>query len=108
MQPLKEQEKTQLWLSQFDHRPGDRELAERLLDSINYCPLNEFKTSLTTLIKRSLPLKEPRHSSLSVSYKKPRPSTPGLYKEKKTYSPRSKKKHVRAYGAAAQAIQSLT
>lgn len=69
MQPLKEQEKTQLWLSQFDHRPGDRELAERLLDSINYCPLNEFKTSLTTLIKRSLPLKEPRHSSLSVSYK---------------------------------------
>ena len=48
-----EQEKTQLWLNQFDKRPGDRELAEVLLDSINYCPLNEFKNSLTKLIKAS-------------------------------------------------------
>lgn len=44
--------KTQLWLNQFDKRPGDRELAEVLLDSINYCPLNEFKNSLTKLIKK--------------------------------------------------------
>lgn len=32
---IQEQEKTQPWLNQFDKRPGDRELAEALLDSIN-------------------------------------------------------------------------
>lgn len=57
MQPLKEQEKTKLWLSQFDNRPGDFQLAEKLLDSINYCPFNEFKNSLAKLVKGQLPPK---------------------------------------------------
>lgn len=38
MQPLREQEKTKLWLSQYDNKPADRQLAEKLLDSISYCP----------------------------------------------------------------------
>lgn len=109
MQPLREQEKTKLWLSQFDHRPGDRDLAEKLLDSINYCPLNEFKSSLTALIKRALPLKETSALFIERELQKTKAKyPPPLYKEKKTYSPRSKKRHLRAYGAAAQAIQSLT
>ena len=57
VQSLKEQEKTQLWLDQFGS-PADRLLAEKLLDSISYCPLNEFKNSLTKLIKNTLPSKK--------------------------------------------------
>ncbi len=107
--PLKEQEKTQLWLSQFDSRPSDRQLAETLLDSINYCPLNEFKNSLTKLIKSELPPQE--ISALFIERELPKTKAklpPPIYKQKKTYNPRSKKKHLRAYGAAVQAVKSLT
>lgn len=109
MQPLKEQEKTQLWLSQFDNRPSDRQLAETLLDSINYCPLNEFKNSLTRLIKSELPLKKTSAFFIERELQKTRAKLPPpIYKQKKTYNPRSKKKHLRAYGAAVQAVKSLT
>lgn len=33
---------------------------------------------------------------------------PPFYKQKKTLNPRSKRKHLRAHGAAKQAVQSLT
>lgn len=109
MQPLKEQEKTKLWLSQFDNKSADRQLAEKLLDSINYCPLNEFKNSLTRLVKGELPLKST--SALFIE-RELQPTTaklpPPIYKQIKTYNPGSKKKHMRAYGAAMQAVQSLT
>lgn len=109
MQPLREQEKTKLWLSQFSQRSGDRELAEKLVDSISYCPLNEFKSSLTTLIKQVLPLKETSALFIERELQKTKSKyPPPIYKQKKAYNARSKKKHLRAYGAAAQAVQSLT
>lgn len=107
--PLQEQEKTQLWLNQFDKRPGDRELAEVLLDSINYCPLNEFKNSLAKLIKSELPMR--RSSALFIERELQKTKAklpPPFYKQKKARNSRSKKKHLRAYGAAKQAVQSLT
>ena len=104
-----EQEKTQLWLNQFDKRPGDRELAEVLLDSINYCPLNEFKNSLTKLIKSELPLKKSAALFIERELQKTKAELPPpFYKQKKTRNSRSKRKHLRAYGAAKQAFQSLT
>ncbi|HDS1818188.1 MULTISPECIES: hypothetical protein [Pseudomonas] len=109
MHALKEQEKTQLWLSQFDNNANDRQLAEKLLDSVNYCPLNEFKQSLFNLIKRTLP---PKSTSALFIERELQPTTaelpPPIYKSVKTYNPRSKKKHLRAYGAAVHAVQSLT
>jgi len=109
VQPLKEQEKTKLWLSQFDNRLADRLLAEKLLNSVNYCPLNEFKHSLFNLIKSKLPLR----STSALFIERELQSTtadlpPPIYKAVKTYNPRSKKKHMRAYGAAMHAVQSLT
>lgn len=112
MQPLKEQEKTQLWLSQFPN-PSDRQLAETLLDSINYCPLNEFKNSLTKLIKSELPLKQPSALFIERELQKTRATLPPpVYKQQLTLKSESKskpkKRHLRAYGAAMQAVQSLT
>ncbi|UDU83197.1 hypothetical protein [Pseudomonas sp. HN2-3] len=112
MQPLKEQEKTQLWLSQFSN-PSDRQLAETLLDSINYCPLNEFKNSLTKLIKTELPLKQPSALFVERELQKTRATLPPpVYKQQLTLKSESKskpkKRHFRAYGAAMQAVQSLT
>ncbi|QHA81538.1 hypothetical protein E3Z27_07485 [Pseudomonas mediterranea] len=111
MQPLKEQEKTQLWLDQFDQR-NDRQLAEMLLDSINYCPLNEFKNSLTRLIKSELPLKQPSALFIERELQKTRGTLPPpVYKQELTLKSQSKskpkKRHLRAYGAAMQAVQSL-
>lgn len=109
MRPLKEQAKTKLWLSQFDHRPGDRQVAEKLLNSINYCPLDEFKTSLTTLIERVLPATETSGLFIERALQKTKAKLPpAIYKERRTYNPKSKKRHMRAYGAAMQAVQSLT
>lgn len=112
MQPLKEQEKTQLWLDQFD-QPNDRQLAETLLDSINYCPLNEFKNSLTKLIKTELPLKQPSALFIERELQKTKaPLPPPVYKQQLTLRSESKskpkKRHLRAYGSAMQAVQSLT
>lgn len=108
MQPLKEQEKTKLWLSQFDNRPADRQLAEQLLDSINYCPLNEFKNSLTKLIRSELPLKSTSALFIERELQPTKAKLPPpIYKQKKTNNSTSKKKHNRAYGAAIQAIKSL-
>lgn len=112
MQPLKEQEKTQLWLDQFDYS-NDRQLAETLLDSINYCPLNEFKNSLTKLIKSELPLKQPSALFIERELQKTRATLPPpVYKQQLTLKSESKstpkKRHLRAYGAAMQAVQSLT
>jgi hypothetical protein len=107
VQPLKEQEKTQLWLDQFGS-PADRLLAEKLLDSISYCPLNEFKNSLTKLIKNTLPSKTTSALFIERELQKTRAKLPPpIYESKKTYNPRSKKKHLRAQGAAIQAIKSL-
>lgn len=109
MQPLKEQEKTQLWLSQFDNRPGDRLLAEKLLDSISYCPISDFKNSLIKLTKNKLPLRS--SSALFIERELQKTTSdlpPPIYKQEKTKSPRSKKKHMRAYGAAMHVVQSLT
>ena len=112
MQPLKEQEKTQLWLDQFD-QSNDRQLAETLLDSINYCPLNEFKNSLTKLIKSELPLKQTTALFIERELQKTQaPLPPPLYKQQLTLRSESKskpkKRHLRAYGSAMQAVQSLT
>ncbi|MGX1181552.1 hypothetical protein AB7M31_004620 [Pseudomonas sp. IAP-CY TE4608] len=111
MQPLKEQEKTQLWLDQFDNS-NDRQLAETLLDSINYCPLNEFKNSLTKLIKSELPLKQPSALFIERELQQTRATLPPpVYKQQLTLKSESKstpkKRHLRAYGAAMQAVQSL-
>ena len=107
MQPLKEQEKTQLWLDQFDI-PSDRMLAEKLLDSISYCPLNEFKDSLIRLVKKKLPSKSPSALFIERELQKTKAKLPPpIYESKKIYNPRSKKKHLRAQGAAIQAIKSL-
>lgn len=109
VQPLKEQEKTQLWLSQFDNRPGDRLLAEKLLDSVVYCPLSDFKNSLARLIKNELPLRS--ISALFIERELQKTTSdlpPPIYKSERTLNPRSKKKHMRAYGAAMHVVQSLT
>ena len=107
VQPLKEQEKTQLWLDQFGS-PADRLLAEKLLDSISYCPLNEFKNSLTKLIKNTLPPKTASALFIERELQKTRAKLPPpIYESKKTYNPRSQKKHLRAQGAAIQAVKSL-
>ncbi len=59
MQRVGQEEKVKLWLSQFDQGPDDLARAEKLLNSVNYCPLNEFKDSLVKLTRRVLPLKQP-------------------------------------------------
>lgn len=109
VQLLKEQKKTQLWLSQFDKRPGDRLLAEKLVDSVSYCPLSDFKNSLAKLIKSELPMKS--SSALFIERELQKTTSalpPPIYKQKNTLNTRSKKKHLRAYGAAMHAVQSLT
>lgn len=109
MQPLKDQERTQLWLSQFDNRPSDRALAEKLVDSVNYCPLSDFKNSLVRLIKNELPLKQTSALFIEREIQKTQLKLPPpIYKEQKTLNTRSKKKHLRAYGAAMHVVQSLT
>ncbi|EPG7475207.1 phosphoribosyltransferase-like protein, partial [Pseudomonas aeruginosa] len=112
MQPLKEQEKTQLWLDQFD-QSNDRQFAEILLDSINYCPLNEFKNSLTKLIKTELPFKQPSALFIERELQKTKAALPPpIYKERLTLKSESKsipkRRHLRAHGSAMQAVQSLT
>lgn len=107
MQSLKELEKSQLWLDQFNV-PSDRVLAEKLLDSINYCPINEFNKSLTKLIKNRLPSNVPSALFIERELQKTKAKLPPpIYKSKKIYNPRSKQKHMRADGAAIQAIKSL-
>ncbi len=108
MQQVDQQEKAKLWLSQFDRGPNDRALAEKLLKSVNYCPLNAFKDSMVKLTRRVLPLKQPSALFIERELQPTKAKLPPpLYHQKKTYSRRSKKKHLRAYGAAIQAIKSL-
>lgn len=109
VQPLKEQEKTQLWLSQFNKRPEDRLLAEKLVDSVSYCPLSDFKNSLVKLIKSELPLRSSSALFIERELQKTKSELPPpIYKSEKTLNSRSKKKHMRAYGAAQHVVQSLT
>ncbi|RON80768.1 hypothetical protein [Pseudomonas fluorescens] len=108
MQQVGQKEKAKLWLSQFDQGPNDRALAEKLLNSVNYCPLNEFKDSMVKLTRKVLPLKQPSALFIERELQPTKAKLPPpLYKQKKTYSKRSKKKHIRAYGAAIQAVKSI-
>ena len=57
MPQFKEQEKAKLWLTQFDNKPANLAIAEKLLDSVNYCPVVELKSILIKLLRQKLPLK---------------------------------------------------
>lgn len=75
MPQVSQKEKAKLWLSQFDQGPGDRKLAEKLLYSVNYCPLNEFKDSLVKLARNVLPPWQPSALLSSVSCSPPKQSS---------------------------------
>lgn len=108
MQQVDQTEKAKLWLSQFDQEPNDRVLAEKLLRSVSYCPLHEFKDSLVKLTRRVLPVKQPSALFIERELQPTKAKLPPpLYYQKKIYSKRSNKKHLRAYGAAIQAIKSI-
>ncbi|HCF7181954.1 TPA: hypothetical protein NIJ36_001923 [Pseudomonas aeruginosa] len=109
MAQISQRDTAKLWLSQFDREPRDRRLAERLLNSVNYCPLNEFKSSLVKLTRDVLPLGQPSALFIERELQPTKAKLPPpIYQQRKTYSKRSGRRHQRAYGAAIQAIKSIT
>jgi hypothetical protein len=108
MLPYKNNVKTQLWLGQFNERPADRGIAEKIYTAGYYCQGVEFKRGLLQLLRKNFN----RSSKAAIYVERELQVTrsslpPPFYKSNKIYNARSGKRHLRAHGAAVQAVKSL-
>jgi hypothetical protein len=98
-----------LWLDQFNRIPGDRELAAEMLEKFRYVKNVDLESDLSILLKKNIPSNE----TAALYVERELPTTRNrkpvkMYKEVKVIRPGSRKRALRAKGAAKAVVQSPT
>lgn len=99
----------ELWLEQFNRRPGDRELAEQMLRKFRYVSNVDLASDLAILLERDIPPRECAALYVERELQTTRSGKPvKMYREDKVPRIGRRKKAFRATGAARAAVHSLT